>query len=238
MPNQYKPLPPEVLIRRSLTAYFYRGFSDEEIAEFLRDEYDTSHTKSVQRFRKSWGLLSTRQQKYTANSAELIAAILELRVRFPTKGAEGLKRQLLSEKTMKVSRLAIAEALKIMEPEAVELRRRHANNFKRKVFYASGVNELWVMDQHDKWGPRYGLWLHNSTDPFTGYNNRMKIWWTNKNPRLVAKFFLDAVKESNATPMITQSDPGSENFGVANIQTTLRHMLDENSLGGIVIAQH
>ena len=78
------------------------------------------------------------------------------------------------------------------EPDAVKARRRR--HFKRRRFFAAGVNDIWAMDQHDKWGPRFGLWLHNGIDPFIGINNWLKVWWTNKNPRLIAKFFLDFVR--------------------------------------------
>lgn len=32
-------------------------------------------------------------------------------------------------------------------------------------------------------------------------------------------------------PMLTQSDPGTENFGIANAQSTLRQMMDEGLTG-------
>ncbi|KAL0945784.1 hypothetical protein HGRIS_012072 [Hohenbuehelia grisea] len=72
----------------------------------------------------------------------------------------------------------------------------------------------------------------------------MRVWWTNKNPRLITKYFLDAVRELGgallayctchyftlilllAIPVTTQSDPGTENYGVANVQTLARHELD------------
>jgi len=65
------------------------------------------------------------------------------------------------------------------EPEAVQGWRCCC--LKQRQFYAAGVNEIWAQDQHNKWGPKFGLWLHNSIDPFTGYNNWLKVWWTNKN---------------------------------------------------------
>ena len=79
----------------------------------------------------------------------------------------------------------------------------------------------------------------------------LRIWWNNSNPRLVAKFYFDAVRELGgahthcylfllsilvvsrmtigcilAIPLVTQSDAGTENFGIANAHTTIRHRLD------------
>lgn len=50
-----------------------------------------------------------------------------------------------------------------------------------------------TMDQHDKWG-QYNLWLHVGIEPFSGYVAWLKIWRTNHNPRLIAKYYLDAVR--------------------------------------------
>jgi hypothetical protein len=77
------------------------------------------------------------------------------------------------------------------------------------------------------------------------YNNWLKVWWTNKNPRLIAHYYLEAARKLGGrdltvtlsmfphesarlegVPLITQSDPGPENFGVANAHTMIRHRLD------------
>ena len=78
-----------------------------------------------------------------------------------------------------------------MEPEEVAQRRRRG--FRRRHFWAAGVNDVWPQDQHDKWG-RFGLWLHAGLEAFSGEINWLKIWWTNKNPRLVAKYYLDTCR--------------------------------------------
>jgi hypothetical protein len=47
----------------------------------------------------------------------------------------------------------------------------------------------------DSAGGAFGLWLHAGIEAFSGEINWMKIWWTNKNPRLVAKFYLDTCRQ-------------------------------------------
>ncbi len=64
----------------------------------------------------------------------------------------------------------------------------------RKVFYCAGVNDLWCIDQHDKWKYRFGLCLHACVDPFSGVLKWMKIWWNNSNPVLIGKYYLDVVE--------------------------------------------
>lgn len=56
-------------------------------------------------------------------------------------------------------RTVITDYLKETEPEAVT-QRRYPAQFKRRRFYAAGVNDIWAQDQHDKWGKKFGLWFH------------------------------------------------------------------------------
>jgi hypothetical protein len=119
------------------------------------------------------------------------------------------------------------------------LRQRRANRLKRKRFWSAGVNDIWTLDQHDKWKYKFGLALHSCLEPFVGRIQWLKIWWTNSNPRLILSYYLDTVEESGCKancflliknssflsdmPLVSQSDPGVENFGIANGHTLLRH---------------
>jgi len=55
--------------------------------------------------------------------------------------------------------------------------------------------DLITMDQHDKW-LRFGLWLHLGLEPFSGRLMWLKIWWTNRNPRLITRYYLEAVRKA------------------------------------------
>ena len=105
------------------------------------------------------------------------------------------------------------------EPDAVKGRR--VRRFQRRRFHAAGVNDVWAQDQHDKWGPRFGLWLHNNIDPFTGYNNWLKIWWTNKNPRLIAGYYIETVRAYGGELVTLKS------FNLAFIQKSCSYSLDD-----------
>jgi hypothetical protein len=87
-----------------------------------------------------------------------------------------------------------------VEPEAVEARRRR--RFKRKRFICAGINDIWAQDQHDKW-KRFGLWFHNCIDPFINYNNWLKVWWTNKNSKLIASYYIEAARKLQGAPLYT-----------------------------------
>ncbi|KAI6010306.1 hypothetical protein BKA83DRAFT_4132816 [Pisolithus microcarpus] len=76
------------------------------------------------------------------------------------------------------------------------------------------------VDQHDKWN-RFGLAPHTGVEPFSRKILWIRIWHSNRNPQLILSYYLDVVEELGFIPLVMQSDPGSENFGIANAQTML-----------------
>jgi hypothetical protein len=143
-------------------------------------------------------------------------------------------------------RKAVGDYLFEVEPK--EVRERRKRKFKRSKFYAAGVMDLLTFDQHDKW-KRFGLYLHLGIDPFSGRFTWLKIWWTNRNPVLVTSYYLEACRKEGGTCiqlrvffplwligyagtwLMTGSDPGSENNGIANCHTTIRQRLDPSLKG-------
>jgi hypothetical protein len=147
-------------------------------------------------------------------------------------------------------RRVILEWFHTFEPE--QTKERKANRLKRKQFWAAGINDLWAIDQHDKW-QRFGLRLHLGLEPYSGKILWLRIWWSNSNPKLICRYYLDVARalggvspsiisadynwlltpQLEGIPLVTQSDPGTENYGVANAQTFLRHLYDAR-LGGTI----
>ncbi|KAJ6486345.1 hypothetical protein DFH09DRAFT_948853 [Mycena vulgaris] len=121
------------------------------------------------------------------------------------------------------SRHFIAQLLNTVERDEVEKRKQ--KKFRRRRYYCAGVGDLWCFDQHDKW-KHFGLWPHVGLDPFSGQIVWLKIWWTNRNPKLITSYYLGAGRKKGGIPLITQSDPGSENYGTANFHMVTRQRLD------------
>ncbi|KAH9487316.1 hypothetical protein JR316_0001389 [Psilocybe cubensis] len=206
---------------------------DTEVVKLLQEEhidraiYGIGLT-SYKAIRRRLGLLSARQQGHTVESIK--ESMVALRKRFPKAGARDMGSLLFHHYGMLVPRDLIVVYFRVYEPELI--RERKARRLRRRRFWAAGVNDIIAVDQHDKW-KRFGLALHNGGDPFDGYIHWYKIWWTNSNPKLIASYYLNVVEKNKCIPLITQSDPGSENYGIANAQTTLRHMHDPRLIGTI-----
>ncbi|KAJ7116197.1 hypothetical protein C8R43DRAFT_1091258 [Mycena crocata] len=205
---------------------------DKQIVQLLRTKHlkDTPFGIGLTRFRKmreDMGLFRTRKQAHSIESIR--DAMIRLRAQYPKAGQREMSGLLFHEENMSVSRRVITSYFAVYEPELV--RQRRANRLRRKRFWAAGVNDLWAVDQHDKWKYKFGLALHSGLDPFIGRIQWLKIWWTNSNPRLILSYYLDAVEEGGCMPLVSQSDPGVENFGLANGHTLLRHWHDPSLEG-------
>ncbi|KAH7906201.1 hypothetical protein BJ138DRAFT_1117789 [Hygrophoropsis aurantiaca] len=223
--NQHKPTPPKEIIKPHAERLWKMGMPDTKIVDHLTDHYDTElYGLSVWTFRdwrKEWGWKSTKKQKHTEGT--ILPLYMEICKRYPGMGARTMVHTLRQDYNVKVPELMVQNLLRNNEPELVKA--RQAKRFKRKRFFAAGVMDIVTMDQHDKW-KRFGLWLHLGLDPFSGFITWLKVWWTNRNPRLIAKYYLDASRKLGGVPLVTQSDPGTENYSVANLHTMIRHRLD------------
>ena len=78
------------------------------------------------------------------------------------------------------------------------LRQRKASRLQCRRFWAVGVNDIWAVDQHDKW-IRFGLVLHTGIKPFSGQILWMKIWHSNHNPQLILSYYLEVMAELGCT---------------------------------------
>ncbi|KAJ7511196.1 hypothetical protein B0H11DRAFT_1954316 [Mycena galericulata] len=230
--NQHKPLPPLSLIGSHIMRYWKMQKNDKQILELLRTRHlnGTRYGIGLTRFREireGMGLFRSRKQGH--NIETIREAMLRLRVQYPKAGQREISGLLFHEENMSVPRSVIRSYFAIYEPELV--RQRRANRLKRKRFWAAGGNDMWCVDQHDKWKYKYGLALHSGLDPFYGYIHWLKIWWTNSNPRLILSYYLNEVEQSGYMPLVSQSDPGVENFRLANGHTLLRHWHDPSLKG-------
>ncbi|KAJ7600052.1 hypothetical protein C8J56DRAFT_766993, partial [Mycena floridula] len=97
-----------------------------------------------------------------------------------------------------------------------------------------------------KW-KQFGLALHIGLDPFAGLIKWLRIWWSNSNPRLIFSYFIEDVEQRSLEShilnhcfdmnppldmsLVSQSDLGSENYGIANGQTMLCQLHDPSLVG-------
>ena len=93
-------------------------------------------------------------------------------------------------------RAVMREYFVTYEPDL--MRQQKVNHLQCRRFWAAGVNDIWAIDQHDKW-LRFDLALHTGIEPFSGHILWMKVWHSNRNPQLILSYYIEAVEALQRT---------------------------------------
>ncbi len=115
----------------------------------------------------------------------------------------------------------------MIDPEGVQNRRRH--RLRRRRYSTLGPNFLlWHLDGWDKLKP-YGFCVHGCVDGFSRRILWLEVASSNKDPKVVANYFLSTVQELGGVPRLIRSDKGTENTRIAVLQKMFR-MNDRDGL--------
>eukprot|EP00112_Aurelia_sp_Birch-Aquarium-sp1_P017080 Seg3932.3 transcript_id=Seg3932.3/GoldUCD/mRNA.D3Y31 product="hypothetical protein" protein_id=Seg3932.3/GoldUCD/D3Y31 len=211
---------------RYMSMYFREGFQHSEIAALLESRHHIHvSTRTVRRVLKRLSL--TRRKAKTPLSHVINQVIVELKESGSSLGYRSIHQRLI-EKGVQTDRETIRICLNVIDPVGVELRSTH--QLRRRRYYAKGPNYIWHIDGNDKLKP-FGFCIHGCID---GYSRRI-LWLevspSNKNPRIIARYFLNCVKSTEGLPRKVRADRGSENVLVAGIQRFLRRCHTDSFAG-------
>ena len=84
-----------------------------------------------------------------------------------------------------------------------------------------GANFCWHIDGYDKLKP-FGFSIHGCVDGFSRRILWLEVQRSNKNPRLMARYFLENVKAAHGCPARVCTDRGTENGLIAAMQCYFR----------------
>lgn len=125
---------------------------------------------------------------------------------------------------LSVTQETVRLALNFLDPSGVELRRK--KRLRRRQYRNNGPNFLWHMDSYDKL-KRYGIAINGCIDGFSRYVIWLRAGRTSSDPKVIAGYYLDALKEVNGCPLRIRADFGTENGAVSAIQTVMLEDLRE-----------
>ena len=135
----------EIDEKELITFYFNRGFSYNEIIQFLAKEHNISISyKTLCRRLKTYGL-HRRGFNEQADSEDMLEGPLN------GPGSCGGSRTVwhtLKMEGVQVPRIVVQETLKELDPEGTQ--RRKAHRLKRRKYHTRGPNHTWHMDGYDK----------------------------------------------------------------------------------------
>ena len=205
-----------------ISHYFHQGLSNSEIIAMLLSVHCISLSLShLKRLLRLMGL-KRRQPCTQDNLRELLDAVREeLKGSGSCLGYKSMWRR-LKRRGINVPRIAVRHALRILDPEGVDSRRRR--KFRRRKYINPGPNHTWHVDGYDKLKP-FGFAIHGCID---GYSRKI-IWLevgpSNNNPYVVTSYYLEALLQTNVIPRVMRCDLGSENCHLANLQPYFAHTL-------------
>ncbi|KAG2358586.1 hypothetical protein BDR07DRAFT_1452651 [Suillus spraguei] len=225
MPNQNKQTSPLEEIAPHILRYWKARQTDRKIVENLQNHFDTSHygLGEYTKFRQicnDMGLLRTRQQSHTIEC--ICEAMIELRKAYPNAGAREMVILLFHEKEMSVSRNLVIAYCAIYEADLVH--QRKARRLKRRRFWAAGSTtySLWINTISGFDWSCIAYW----SGAILGRIMWIRVWHSNRNPQLILTYYLETIQKLGHIPRVTQSDPGTENYRIANAHTMLHQMND------------
>ena len=138
----------------------------------------------------------------------------------------------LRMKGIMVKRARVMTLLKELDPDGVESRRK--KRLRRRAYHAKGPNFVWHTDGQDKLKP-FGFSVHGCIDGFSRRLLWLEVGPTNKNPEVIAKYYLDAVKQLGGVPRKMRSDDGTENSTLEALHTFLRSSHNDENAGPDVL---
>ena len=109
--------------------------------------------------------------------------------------------------------------LHIIDPIGIEYRKRR--RLRRRVYSIKGPNLVWHIDGYDKLS-RYGIKIHGCIDGFSRQIIWLKGGVSNKNPNIIAHYYLESIRKYGVCPRRVRADMGTENVHVEIIQKILR----------------
>ena len=201
-----------------IECYFSLGLSYSEILSFLLLVHGIRISiRQLKRILCSKGL---RRRRNHSELREIIAAVeREFEGSGSLIGYQQMHQRLRIDYGLVVSRETVRLTLKTLDPSGVERRSQH--KLKRRSYSAKGPNFIWHLDGYDKLKP-FGLCIHGAID---GYSRRilwLEVGTSNNDPRIVARYFLDCVKQVGGVPRCVRGDRGTENVNICALQHFFR----------------
>ena len=141
-------------------------------------------------------------------------------------GYRALHKKVRQEHGLNVQRDFVYETMRELDPDGLERRRIGIKNKKKKgCFTTRGPNWVHSLDGHNKLmgfqNNVFPLAIYGSIDTDSRKIMWLKIWTSNSDPRLIARWYLEFLYEQKIMPSMLRVDKGTE----TGIMTTMHAFL-------------
>lgn len=201
--------PEYVITKEVLEGYLDDGFKIKEIASLLSVSESTVYRRM--------GRHGLSQLQFTEiTDDDLDKVVEELTREYPSCG-EGLLKELLVDRGVKVQRMRLRDSIHRVDHEGVENRKR--GRLRRRTYNVQGPNALWHIDTNHKL-VRWHLVVIGGIDGFSRLPV-MLLCTDNNKAETILKCFLGAVDEFGL-PSRIRTDKGMQNVAIANYMISKR----------------
>lgn len=206
-----------------IEGYFRKGFTNTEILLLLQESHNIRMSlRSLER------TLSKNHLWRRKNKTDDLEVACFLQQQLQTSGRQHGYRWMHQKCWMAgiiTDRETVRLLLTLMDSDGVSL--RASNRLRRRVYCSRGPNYIWHIDGYDKLKP-YGICISGCIDGFSRKMIWLEAYKTNSNPRIIARYFIDAINKINGCPQRLRLDNGTENTHVVQMQKCLRHSSNES----------
>ena len=201
--------------------YFYKGLPYRQIVLMLEKHHNLIiNQRTLKRRLKDFGL--TRRETVDEELRERVKDIILQEICTGPDSLNGYRTMwhiLRLRHKINVPRRLVESLMREVDPRGVEQRKSRC--LRRRMYVSPGSNFCWHIDGYDKLKP-FGFSIHGCVDGFSRRIIWLEVQRSNKNPKCIAKYFLNHVKAARGCPVRVYTDPGTENGLVAGIQCYLR----------------
>ncbi|CAC5385093.1 unnamed protein product [Mytilus coruscus] len=197
--------------------YYTLRLTFDEIKYILAKKHKVIiSTRQLKRIVASLGLYRRRSRSNLFDVATFISK--ELKVSGQLHGYRWMHTKCL-ERGLEIDKESVRLIIKCLDLTGVKC--RNARKLTKRRYMNNGPNYIWHMNGYDKLKP-YGICIHGCIDGFS----RNIIWLeadtTNKDPYVIAGYFIDTVREVGGYPRCIRADLGTENGIIRELQVALR----------------
>lgn len=162
-------------------------------------------------------------------SDRVVAAIFyELKGSGCTIGYKSLWKKLQKIYGLNIKRDVVLKILRIADPAGVEARKK--KRLRRRKYSVKGPNALWHLDGDDKLKP-FGFAIHGCIDGYSRKILWLEVAYSNNDPKIIAHYYLQTIKDLKFLPRVIRSDHGTENVMIESLQQALRFRHEDGQAG-------
>ena len=221
---------PTTNIERILLSYIRKGYTYNEILQFLKHEHFIKISlRTLNNRVKTYGIGKRNQNNYHGDVNQLKSVIgEEVQGCGQLLGYLSMWNHLRLNHNIYAPRDHVMTALQQVDPAGTEARRKH--QLKCREYESNGPNDCWHIDGYDKLKP-FGFPIHGAIDGHSHKILWLKVVQSNNDPKVIADLYLDNVSNLRVVPKTVRSNCGTENIIVARMQCYFRRNHNDEQCG-------